>query len=203
MDWVRPAACLCMSMRGNGLAGDRYQGPGFTPGAIDQAVAAAQDELRIAERHADAGDEGAVVRAAVVSQERQRIRGEAATTGRETYDPDRNLALQRAQRAQRTARTSPTALAMPPSRPGRPPTSRDATSPAPPPTPLHLPRPRRAPQAHRRRPPGRPGPPPHRALWPARDRGTSQRARVPVGGSGANSRTLPRQAAATGAATGE
>ncbi|MFJ2779462.1 hypothetical protein [Kitasatospora sp. NPDC087315] len=65
--------------------------------AVDQALAAAQDDLRIADRHADAGDESAVVRAAVVFQERQRIRGEAATTMLKSYGPDHDLGLQRAQ----------------------------------------------------------------------------------------------------------
>ncbi|WP_329485010.1 hypothetical protein OG618_00160 [Kitasatospora sp. NBC_01246] len=69
--------------------------------AIDRAVADAHTDLRTADRHADAGDESALARAALAYQEWQRIRGEAATAAGETYDPDRDLGLQRAQTAAR------------------------------------------------------------------------------------------------------
>ncbi|WP_457033566.1 hypothetical protein [Kitasatospora sp. P5_F3] len=49
----------------------------------------------------DAGDESALAHAALVYQEWQRIRDEAATTGRETYDQDHDLGLRRAQTAAR------------------------------------------------------------------------------------------------------
>ncbi|MGW6917344.1 hypothetical protein ACWGB8_26460 [Kitasatospora sp. NPDC054939] len=55
------------------------------------------DLLRAASRYADAGDESALAHAALVYQEWQRIRGEVATTGRETYDQDHDLGLRRAQ----------------------------------------------------------------------------------------------------------
>ncbi len=49
----------------------------------------------------DAGDESALAHAALVCQEWQRIRDEAATSGRETYDQDHDLGLRRAQTAAR------------------------------------------------------------------------------------------------------
>ncbi|MFJ5117969.1 hypothetical protein [Kitasatospora sp. NPDC088548] len=84
-----PRASFCREKAAASLDGRRRPGP-----------AAAQDDLRIADRHADTGDESAVVRAAVVFQERQRIRGEAATTMLKSYGPDHDLGLQRAQCAE-------------------------------------------------------------------------------------------------------
>ncbi len=90
----------------HGLLGEtrtriRRQAAGLTAAAIDQAVAGAHTDLRTADRHADAGDESALARAALAYQEWQRIRSEAATAVGETYDPDRDLGLQTAQTAAR------------------------------------------------------------------------------------------------------
>lgn len=85
----------------DGLLGEirgrvRRRAAGLTLDAVDQALAAAQTEWRIADRHADAGDESAVGLAAVVAQEWERIRGALVATGHPAYDTDRDLELQRA-----------------------------------------------------------------------------------------------------------
>ncbi|MGW7444971.1 hypothetical protein [Kitasatospora sp. NPDC054795] len=74
----------------------RRRAAGMTVPEIDRALAAAQDDLRIADRYADAGDETAAFRATVAVQEWQRVRGEAATTLPKVYDPDHDLSLLRA-----------------------------------------------------------------------------------------------------------
>ncbi|MFJ8434853.1 hypothetical protein ACIQ9P_26480 [Kitasatospora sp. NPDC094019] len=90
----------------DGLLGEtrsriRRRAAGLTPAAIDQALADAHTDLRTADQHADAGDESTLARAVLAYQEWQRIRDEAATAAGETYDPDRDLGLQRAQSAAR------------------------------------------------------------------------------------------------------
>ncbi|OKI95129.1 hypothetical protein [Kitasatospora sp. CB01950] len=74
----------------------RRRAAGMTVPEIDRAVAAARDDLRIADRHADAGDEHAAVQAAVVVQEWERVRGAAATSILKVYDPEHDLSLMRA-----------------------------------------------------------------------------------------------------------
>ncbi|MFF2548671.1 hypothetical protein ACFVUY_39770 [Kitasatospora sp. NPDC058063] len=74
----------------------RRRAAGMTVPEIDRALAAAQDDLRIADRHADAGDETAELRAAAAVEEWQRVRGEAATTLPKVYDPEHDLSLRRA-----------------------------------------------------------------------------------------------------------
>ncbi|WP_405021314.1 hypothetical protein OHV05_34810 [Kitasatospora sp. NBC_00070] len=93
----------------HGLLGEtstriRRQAAGFTLAAVDQALADAHIDLRAAGRYAADGVESAVAHAALVYQEWQRIRDEAATTGHETYDQDHDLGLQRAQTATRHRR---------------------------------------------------------------------------------------------------
>ncbi|MFC8453881.1 hypothetical protein [Kitasatospora sp. NPDC057223] len=73
----------------------------LTAGAIDQALADVHHGLRAAGRYAEAGDESALAHAALAHQEWQRIRDEVATTGRETYDQDHDLALRHARTAAR------------------------------------------------------------------------------------------------------
>ncbi|MFI9329255.1 hypothetical protein ACIGZJ_17125 [Kitasatospora sp. NPDC052868] len=82
----------------------RRRAAGLTLDAIDQALAAAQIELRVADRYADAGDEDAAARAAVVAEEWQRIRGQLAADVHTAYDTDRDLDLQRALSAERHRR---------------------------------------------------------------------------------------------------
>ncbi|MGW4808017.1 hypothetical protein [Kitasatospora sp. NPDC004272] len=91
----------------DGLLGEirtriRREAAGLAPAAIDRAVADARTDLRTADRYADAGDESAFARAALVHQEWQRIRGETAASGREAYD--RDLGPHRAQTAARHRR---------------------------------------------------------------------------------------------------
>ncbi|MER8188151.1 hypothetical protein [Kitasatospora sp. NPDC094015] len=84
----------------------RRRAAGFTLDAIDQALAAARLELRIADRHADAdaGEERAAGRAGAVAEEWERIRRLVAASVLDTYDADRDPELQQALRAERHRR---------------------------------------------------------------------------------------------------
>ncbi|MFC8454410.1 hypothetical protein [Kitasatospora sp. NPDC057223] len=68
---------------------------------IQQALAAARNDERIADRYADAGDESAVATAAAVLDEWQRVHDHTAETRAERYDPDHDTTLQHALRAER------------------------------------------------------------------------------------------------------
>ncbi|MFJ9953589.1 hypothetical protein [Kitasatospora sp. NPDC091207] len=90
----------------DGLLGERRtrirrKAAGLTLDAIDQALNGAHTDLRAAGRYPDAEDESTLGHAALAYQEWQRIRDEAANSGRETYDQDHDLGLRRAQTAAR------------------------------------------------------------------------------------------------------
>lgn len=88
----------------HGLLGDvrsrvRRRAAGMTLENIEQALAAAQEDLRIADRHADAGHESAYATAAETPAEWQRIHDHTAATRAERYDPDHDTAFQHALRS--------------------------------------------------------------------------------------------------------
>ncbi|AXI76110.1 hypothetical protein [Peterkaempfera bronchialis] len=113
----------------------RRQAAGMTLETIQQTLHRARDDERVADRHADAGDESAYATAADTCAEWQRVRDHTAATRAERYDPDHDTALQHALRREATGRTSPNAPARPPTRLARSPTPPTADSAAPQPSP--------------------------------------------------------------------
>ncbi|MFJ8038894.1 hypothetical protein ACIRBX_00080 [Kitasatospora sp. NPDC096147] len=92
----------------DGLLGEtrtriRRKAAGLTLDAIDQALADAHLDLRVADRYADAGDDQAVTATAAAVEEWQRIRDEAATQGG-TYEQHHDAGLRRAETAARHRR---------------------------------------------------------------------------------------------------
>ena len=79
----------------------RRRAAGTTLETIQQALREARDDLRIADRHVDTGDESGVATAAAVLDEWQRVHDHTVESRTERYDPDHDTALQHALRAER------------------------------------------------------------------------------------------------------
>ncbi|GAB7188925.1 hypothetical protein ATKI12_8756 [Kitasatospora sp. Ki12] len=127
----------------------RRRAAGMTPESLQQALHRAREDERAADRYADAGDETAHATAADAMAEWQRVHDHTAATRAERYDPDHDTALQHALRRDRHRRDVAECAreAAHQARQTADAAHRRLAGTAA--QPLHRPRPRRPPHAHR------------------------------------------------------